>query len=56
MGSTIYTIAITLIILWGVAYFGFKYEGGIHTVLAVALFMVIFQLIRGRSTKKSSDT
>ena len=51
MGSTVYTIALILAILWGVAYFGFKYEGGIHIVLAIAVFMIVFQLIRGRITK-----
>lgn len=51
MGNTIYTIALILAILWGVAYFGFKYEGAIHVILAVAVFIVIFQLIRGRITR-----
>lgn len=51
MGSTIYTIAFMLAILWGVAYFGYKYTGGVHIILAVAVFMVVFQLIRGRMTK-----
>lgn len=51
MGSTVYTIALILAILWGMAYFGFKYEGGIHIIIVVAVFMVIFQLIRGKITK-----
>lgn len=51
MGSTIYTIALILGILWGVAYFGFKYGGAIHIILGVAVFMIIFQLIRGMITK-----
>lgn len=51
MGSTVYTIALILGILWGVSYFGYKYEGGIHILLAVAVFMVVFQLIRGRTIK-----
>lgn len=52
MGNTVYTIASILAIIWGMAYLGFKYGGAIHTILAIAIFMVIFQLIKERITKK----
>lgn len=51
MRSTVYTIALMLGVLWGVAYFGFNYEGAIHIILGVAIFMVVFELIRRMITK-----
>lgn len=51
MGSTVYTIALMLTILWAVSYFGYKYEGAIHILLAVAIFMALFQFIRGMIRK-----
>lgn len=47
MRTTVYTLALILAILWGIAYFGYNFTGAIHFILVVAVFIIVFQLIRG---------
>ncbi|MDP3928627.1 MAG: lmo0937 family membrane protein [Bacteroidota bacterium] len=48
MSSLLYNIAIVLIIMWLIGYFGFHFGGLIHILLVIALVSVILRLIQGR--------
>jgi len=48
MNSLLYNIAIALIVLWLIGYFGFHFGGLIHILLVIALVSVILRLIQGR--------
>ena len=50
MGNLLYIIAVILIIIWAVSYFGGYYTGGIiHTLLVIAIIAVLLRVISGRS-------
>jgi hypothetical protein len=46
MGSTLYTVAVVLIMIWAVAYIGYNASGLIHGLLGLAVAVIILQLIR----------
>ncbi len=49
MGNLLYTIAVILIIIWALSYFGGFYTGGIiHILLVIAIIAVILRVIQGR--------
>jgi hypothetical protein len=49
MGNLLYTIAIVLIIIWAISFFGGFVTGGlIHILLVIALIAVILRVIQGR--------
>lgn len=48
MGNILYTIAIILIIIWGVGFLGFHTGGIIHILLVIALIAVILRVIQGK--------
>jgi hypothetical protein len=49
MGNLLYTIAVILIIIWALTYFGGFYTGGIiHILLVIAIIAVILRVIQGR--------
>ena len=48
MGNILYTIAIVLIILWGIGFLGYHAGGIIHILLVIALIAIILRVIQGR--------
>jgi len=45
----LFTIAIVLLILWALGFFAFSFGGSlIHTLLVIAVIVVLYQLITGR--------
>ena len=55
MGNLLYTIAVILIIIWLIGFFGYAMGGVIHVLLAVALFAVVIGLINGAGRGRGSD-
>lgn len=50
MGNLLYIIAVILVIMWAVGYFGMHVGGGIiHVLLVIAVIAVLLRLIRGSS-------
>ena len=48
MGNLLYIIAVVLIIIWAVSFFGGFYTGGIiHVLLVIAIIAILLRLIRG---------
>ncbi len=48
MGNLLYLIAVILVILWAISYFGGYYTGGIiHVLLVIAIVAVLLRIIRG---------
>jgi len=47
MGNLLYTIALILVIVWLIGFFGYQLGGLIHILLAIALIAVVIRLIRG---------
>ncbi len=48
MSSLLYTIAVILVIIWAISYFGGFYTGGIiHILLVIAIIAVLFRVISG---------
>jgi hypothetical protein len=48
MGNTLYVIAVILIIGWLIGFFGFHAGNLIHTLLVLALIVVVVRVIQGR--------
>ncbi|MEO5945031.1 MAG: lmo0937 family membrane protein [Ferruginibacter sp.] len=48
MSGLLYTIAVILIIVWAISYFGGYYRGGlIHILLVIAIIAVLLRVISG---------
>ncbi|WP_131676076.1 lmo0937 family membrane protein [Arcticibacter eurypsychrophilus] len=48
MGNLLYLIAVVLIIIWAVSFFGGYATGGIiHVLLVIAIIAVLLRVIRG---------
>lgn len=48
MGNILYIIAVILIIGWLLGFFVFNAGGIIHTLLVIALIVIIIRVIQGR--------
>ncbi|WP_256005567.1 MULTISPECIES: lmo0937 family membrane protein [Pedobacter] len=47
MGNLLYLIAVILVIIWAISFFGNFYTGGIiHILLVIAVIAVILRIIR----------
>ncbi|HEY5393077.1 MAG: lmo0937 family membrane protein [Ginsengibacter sp.] len=47
MGNLLYLIAVVLVIIWAISYFGGYYTGGlIHILLVIAIIAVLLRVIR----------
>ncbi len=48
MGSLLYVIAVILVIIWAISFFGGFVTGGIiHVLLVIAIIAVLLRVIRG---------
>ena len=48
MGNLLYIVAVVLVILWAVSFFGNYATGGIvHVLLVIAIIAVLLRVIRG---------
>ncbi|MCY7420202.1 MAG: lmo0937 family membrane protein [Chitinophagaceae bacterium] len=51
MGNILYTIAVILIIIWAISFFGGFFTGGIiHILIVIAVIAIIYNLLTGRKT------
>ncbi len=49
MGNLLYAVAVILIIIWAISYFGGYYTGGIiHILIVIAVIAIILRVIQGR--------
>jgi hypothetical protein len=49
MGNLLYTIAVILILVWAISYFGGFVSGGlIHVLVVIAIIAVILRIIQGK--------
>lgn len=49
MGNLLYTIAVILIVIWAISFFGGFVTGGlIHLLLLIALIVIILRVIQGK--------
>jgi Family of unknown function (DUF5670) len=46
MGGLLYTIAVILLIIWAIGFFGYHAGGIIHVVLVIALIVFLLRVIR----------
>ncbi|MEO6583909.1 MAG: lmo0937 family membrane protein [Ferruginibacter sp.] len=49
MGNILYIVAVILVIIWAIGFFGYAAGGLIHILLVIAVISIILQVIRGRS-------
>ena len=48
MGNLLYTIAVILIIVWAVGFFGYHSGGIIHILIVIAVIAVLLNIIQGK--------
>jgi hypothetical protein len=46
MGNLLYIIAVILIIIWAIGYFGYAAGGIIHILLVIAIIAILLKVIR----------
>lgn len=46
MGGLLYTIAVILIIIWAIGFFGYHAGGIIHVLLVIAVIAFLLRVIR----------
>jgi hypothetical protein len=46
MGNLLYTIAVILIIIWAIGFFGYHAGGIIHVLLVIAVIAILLRVIR----------
>ena len=46
MGSLLYTIAVILLIVWAIGFFGYHAGGIIHVLLVIAVIAFLLRVIR----------
>lgn len=50
MGNLLYLVALVLVIIWAVSFFGGYATGGIiHILLVIAIIAILLRVIRGAS-------
>jgi len=51
MGNILWTVAVILIIIWGISFLGGFFTGGIiHALLVIAVIAIIYNLLVGRKS------
>ncbi len=48
MGNLLYTIAVIMIIVWAIGFFGYAAGGLIHLLLVIAIIVILLRVISGR--------
>lgn len=48
MGNLLYTIAVILIIIWGISFIGYGAGGIVHLLLVIAIIVILLRVIQGR--------
>jgi hypothetical protein len=46
MGNLLYAIAVILVIIWAIGFFGYAAGGIIHLLLVIAIVMILLKVIR----------
>jgi hypothetical protein len=46
MGNLLYVIAVVLVIIWAIGYFGYAAGGLIHLLLVIAIVVFLLKFIR----------
>ncbi len=46
MGNLLYTIAVILVIIWAIGFFGYHAGGIIHILLIIAVIAILLKVIR----------
>jgi hypothetical protein len=46
MGNLLYVIAVILVIIWAIGFFGYHAGGIIHVLLVIAIIVFLLKLIR----------
>jgi hypothetical protein len=46
MGNLLYTIAVILVIIWAIGFFGYAAGGIIHLLLVIAIILFLLKVIR----------
>jgi hypothetical protein len=46
MGGLLYTIAVILLIVWAIGFFGYHAGGIIHVLLVIAIIAILLRVIR----------
>ncbi|HSN61787.1 MAG TPA: lmo0937 family membrane protein [Ferruginibacter sp.] len=47
MGNLLYTVAVILVIIWAISFFGGFFTGGIiHLLLVIAVIAVVLKLVK----------
>lgn len=49
MNRLLYVIAVVLVIIWAIGFFGFHTNGVIHLLLVIAAIAVLLRIIQGRN-------
>ncbi|NNV55749.1 lmo0937 family membrane protein [Limnovirga soli] len=49
MGNLLYGIAVILILVWAIGFFGGYASGLIHVLLVIAIIAIILRVIQGKS-------
>ena len=50
MGNLLYVIAVILVIIWAISFFGGFVTGGIiHALLVIAVVVILLRVIRGKN-------
>jgi hypothetical protein len=49
MGNLLYIVAVVLLLIWAIGFFGYAAGGIIHILLVIAVIAVLFRIIQGRS-------
>lgn len=46
MGNLLYLVAVVLVIIWAIGFFGYASGGIIHVLLVIAIVLVLLKFIR----------
>ena len=46
MGNLLYAIAVIILIVWAIGFFGYAAGGLIHILLVIALILVVLKMVR----------
>ncbi len=61
MGNLLYAVAVILVIIWAIGFFGYAAGGIIHVLLVIAIVLFLLKFIRRKldrsdqKTKRSAD-